>query len=52
VDDHQVPFSGQIDFRRLVPMLPRDIPFVIELHPKRPADDVAAAATKWRNTFS
>jgi sugar phosphate isomerase/epimerase len=52
VDDHQVPFSGQIDFPRLVPMLPRDIPFVIELHPKRPADDVAAAATKWRNTFS
>ncbi len=51
-EDHQVPFSGQIDFPRLVAMLPNDIPFVIELHPKRPADDVAAAAAKWRATFS
>lgn len=51
VEDHQVPFAGQIDFPRLVPMLPHDIPFVIELHPKRPAQDVAAAAAKWKDLF-
>jgi sugar phosphate isomerase/epimerase len=51
VDDHQVPFLGGIDFPRLVPLLPSDIPFVIELHPKREAADVAAAADRWRELF-
>lgn len=52
VEDHQVPFAGSIDFPRLIPMLPADIPFVIELHPKRSADDVATSVAKWREMLS
>lgn len=51
VEDHQVPFAGQIDFSSLIPMLPPEIPFVIELHPKRSVEDVAASAAGWRARF-
>jgi sugar phosphate isomerase/epimerase len=51
VEDHQVPFLGQIDFPALVPSLPPDIPFVIELHPKRPAAEVLASVEQWKTTF-
>jgi sugar phosphate isomerase/epimerase len=51
VEDHCVPFSGDIDYHTLVPLLPKDIPFVIELHPKREAAEITAAADRWRREF-
>ncbi len=51
VEDHCVPFSGEIDYHALVPHFPSDIPFVIELHPKRDAQEIVAAAARWREEF-
>jgi len=51
VEDHCVPFTGDIDYHELVPLFPKDIPFVIELHPKREAAQIAAAAERWRREF-
>jgi hypothetical protein len=46
-----VPFSGDIDFRALVPHFPKDIPYVFELHPKHEPDKVVEAARRWREEF-
>ncbi len=51
VEDHCVPFTGDVDFQPLVPLLPAGIPFVIELHPKREAAQIVAAAERWRREF-
>jgi sugar phosphate isomerase/epimerase len=51
LEDHRVPFSGDIDYAALVPLLPKDIPFVIELHPAREASEIVAAAERWRKEF-
>jgi sugar phosphate isomerase/epimerase len=51
VEDHLVPFTGSIDYATLVPLLPKDIPFVIELHPKREASEILTAADRWRKEF-
>lgn len=51
VEDHCVPFTGDIDYHALVPFFPKGIPFIIELHPKREADQIVAAAERWRKEF-
>jgi sugar phosphate isomerase/epimerase len=51
IEDHCVPFTGDIDYASLVPLFPKDIPFIIELHPKREADQIVAAAERWRKEF-
>ncbi|MDD5198976.1 MAG: TIM barrel protein [Terrimicrobiaceae bacterium] len=51
VEDHCVPFTGDIDYASLVPLLPKDIPFIIELHPKSEAAQIVAAADRWRKEF-
>ncbi len=51
LEDHRVPFSGEIDYHALVPHFPKDIPWVIELHPKREASDIVEAADRWRTEF-
>ncbi len=51
IEDHCVPFSGDIDFHALVPHFPKDIPYVIELHPKHEASQVVEAARRWREEF-
>ena len=51
IADHRVPFTGETDFHTLVPLVPKDIPFIIELHPKREAAEIVAAAERWRKEF-
>lgn len=51
VEDHRVPFTGDVNFAALVPYFPKDIPFIIELHPKREAAEITAAAERWRKEF-
>jgi sugar phosphate isomerase/epimerase len=51
VEDHRVPFSGDIDYHALVPLFPKGIPFIIELNPKREAAEITAAADRWRKEF-
>ncbi len=45
--DHRAPFTGRIDFERLIPMLPRGIPRVFELNPKVRREEIIVAREKW-----
>ena len=49
--DHCPPFSGEIDYARLVPKLPRGCLFVFELRPGTPREEIIAAANHWRQLF-
>jgi sugar phosphate isomerase/epimerase len=50
--DHLIPFAGDVDFDRLIPILPKDIPYVLELSPRAKAPDIISAAERWRERFS
>ena len=49
--DHYVPFQGSIDYGRLMPLLPKDIPLVWELHPRRKSTDIKQALATWKERF-
>jgi sugar phosphate isomerase/epimerase len=49
--DHCPPFTGEIDYVRLVPKLPKDCRFVFELRPRTPREEIVAAADRWRKLF-
>lgn len=49
--DHRVPFSGMIDFARLVPSLPVEQPMVWELSSSASKDDIVAAVEHWKQRF-
>lgn len=49
--DHRVPFSGGIDYRKLVPILPSDAIFVWEMSPRRTREDIIASVMKWQEVF-
>jgi sugar phosphate isomerase/epimerase len=51
VEDHCAPFTGDIDYHRIVPNFPPDIPFVIEMSPRRERDEILASADRWRKEF-
>lgn len=47
--DHRVPLTaGGVDYARLLPLLPADIPLVWELHPGQRPDEIRAALPRWR----
>lgn len=49
--DHQVPFAGDVDLKRLVPLLPRDCTMVWELSPRKTAVEIRRGLEKWKETF-
>jgi sugar phosphate isomerase/epimerase len=49
--DHQVPFSGMIDFATLIGSIPIELPMVWELSPRTSKDDIAAALAHWVRRF-
>jgi sugar phosphate isomerase/epimerase len=49
--DHQPPFTGDIDYGKLVPLLPPDKLFVWEMSPRKKADEIAGSLQKWRERF-
>ena len=49
--DHCPPFAGDIDFPNLIPLLPRTCQLVFELAPNTDAEDIRAAATRWKQVF-
>lgn len=51
MDDHAIPFHGSVDFDRLVPLLPKGIPLVWEMDPRRKSDDIKQALTTWKEKY-
>lgn len=49
--DHQPPFTGEIDYDELIPLVPAGCPMILEMHPDTPAEAIQTAAAKWRHRF-
>jgi sugar phosphate isomerase/epimerase len=50
--DHQVPFSGMIDFAPLIAAIPATVPLVWELSPRATKDEIANALAHWKQKFA
>jgi hypothetical protein len=49
--DHQPPFKGGVDLKKLVPLLPKNCQFVWEMSPRRTADEILQSVASWKATF-
>ena len=49
--DHCAPFTGEIDFPLLLPLLPPACQFVFELSPRTDVEDLRMAAARWHELF-
>lgn len=49
--DHEAPFSGGIDFDKLVPLLPTNCLFVWEMSPNKTADAIRQSVRIWKERF-
>lgn len=49
--DHRAPFTGMIDYDRLLPLLPKDCLFVWEMSPRRKTDEVRTSLEKWKARY-
>ena len=49
--DHQPPFSGDVDLVNLVPLLPRDCAWVWEMSPRKKPDEIQRSVELWKKHF-
>lgn len=49
--DHQPPFKGGVDLKKLVPLLPENCQFVWEMSPRKTADEIRESLARWKATF-
>jgi sugar phosphate isomerase/epimerase len=49
--DHQPPFAGDIDFEKLIPLLPSDCQMVWELSPRKRPDEIHRSLEIWKERF-
>ena len=49
--DHEAPFTGGIDFDKLVPLLPANCLFVWEMSPNKTADTICQSVRIWKERF-
>jgi sugar phosphate isomerase/epimerase len=49
--DHEAPFTGGIDFDKLVPLLPTNCLFVWEMSPNKTADAISQSVRIWKERF-
>jgi sugar phosphate isomerase/epimerase len=49
--DHEPPFTGSIDFEKLVPLLPTNCLFVWEMGPNKTADAIRQSVESWMKHF-
>lgn len=50
-NDHRVPFSGNIDYDKLIPLLPKNCLFVFEMSPRRKKEEIKESLQKWKSRF-
>lgn len=50
-NDHNAPFTGEINFGELVPKLPNAKVFVFEIHPRVPREEIITARQRWLTLF-
>jgi len=49
--DHEAPFTGDVNFEKLVPLLPRNCLFVWEMSPNKTADAIRRSVQTWKERF-
>ena len=49
--DHMAPFQGEVEYERLIPLLPRDTLYVFEMSPRRTVEEITAGRDRWVKTF-
>ena len=49
--DHEPPFNGEIDFDKLVPLVPTHCLFVWEMSPNKTADAIRPSVRMWKERF-
>ena len=49
--DHEPPFSGDIEFEKLIPLLPTNCLFVWEMSPNKTADAIRQSIRIWKERF-
>jgi sugar phosphate isomerase/epimerase len=49
--DHEAPFTGGVNFEKLVPLLPTNCLFVWEMSPNKTADAIRRSVQTWKERF-
>lgn len=49
--DHMAPFTGSVEYDRLVPLLPKETLFVFEMSPRRTREEITTARDEWIRRF-
>lgn len=49
--DHLAPFMGDVEYDRLIPLLPKDTLFVFEMSPRRTREEILEGREKWLKKF-
>jgi sugar phosphate isomerase/epimerase len=49
--DHLAPFMGDVEYHRLIPLLPKDTLYVFEMSPRRTKEEITTALAQWRERF-
>jgi sugar phosphate isomerase/epimerase len=49
--DYQPPFTGSVDFEKLVPLLPTNCLFVWKMNPNKTADAIRQSVQMWKERF-
>ena len=49
--DHEAPFTGDVEFQKLVPLLPANCLFVWEMSPNKTADAIRQSVRIWKERF-
>lgn len=49
--DHRPPFSGGIEYDKLIPLLPKNCLFVFEMGPRRKPEEIVESLQLWKTRF-
>jgi sugar phosphate isomerase/epimerase len=49
--DHMAPFTGDVEYDKLLAFLPKDMLFVFEMSPRRTNEEITTAHAKWKERF-
>jgi hypothetical protein len=49
--DHETPFTGDVNFEKLVPLLPANCLFVWEMSPSKTAEAIRQSVQIWKERF-
>jgi sugar phosphate isomerase/epimerase len=50
-NDHRAPFTGMIDYDKLIPLLPKNCLFIFEMSPRRTKEEITESLRKWKERF-